>query len=274
MKTRLLMLLPAALLLNGCPRDDEELTLSEASQAVEESTLDTQAEAIAGSTVDIATNFTIGQGVEAALGELRAYVESQLPCAKVALSPGKLEVEYGAVPGKSCTYKGQTYSGKHSVEVKRNDDEVLVHHVWTGLSNQRFSVTGTADVTWSRADQSRHVVYDGTWTRLSDGRKGEGAGDVTMRALGGNLADGISIDGDRSWTGQRGRWTLDINRVDARWADPVPQAGSYVITNPENKRLTLSFARVDGDTIRVDVTGARRDYHFNVTATGEVGETD
>src|SRR5918996_4308993 len=128
MKTRLMMLLPAALLLNGCPRDDEELTLAEASQAVEESTLDSQAEAITGSTVEISTNFTIGEGVEAAVDELRAYVESQLPCAKVTLTQGKIEVEYGANPGKSCTYKGQTYSGKHSVEVERNDDGVLVHH--------------------------------------------------------------------------------------------------------------------------------------------------
>jgi hypothetical protein len=269
MKTRLMMLLPAALLLNACPKNDE-LTLAEASQAVEESTLDSQAEAITGSTVEISTNFTIGQGVEAALGELRAYVESQLPCARVTLAERTIEVEYGANPGKSCTYKGQTYSGKHSVEIERNDDKVLVHHVWTNLSNRRFAVTGRADVTWSKSDESRHVVYDATWTRLSDQRQGQGSGDVTMRALSGGVGEGISIDGDRSWTGQKGEWTLDINQVEARWADPVPQAGSYVITNPAGKRLTLTFERVDADTIRVDVDGARRDYQFNVNATGEV----
>ncbi len=277
MKTRLmslLTLLPAALLLNGCPRDDEELTLAEASQAVEESTLDSQAEAITGSAVEISTNFTIGGGVEAAVGELRAYVESQLPCAKIALAPGKLEIEYGANAGKACTYKGQTYSGKHTIEVERNDGEVLVHHAWAALGNQRFSVTGRADVTWSRADQSRHVVYDATWTRLSDGRQGAGSGDVTMRALGGGLGEGVSIDGDRSWAGQRGAWTLDINQVEARWVDPVPQAGSYVLTNPAGKRLTLAFERVDGDTIRVSVDGARRDYRFNVNSVGDIAEAD
>jgi hypothetical protein len=272
MKTRLLMLLPAALLLNACPKNDE-LTLAEASQAVEESTLDSQAEALTGSVVEISTNFTIGQGVEAALDELRAYYASQLPCAKITATAGKFEVEYGANPGKNCTYKGQTYSGKHSVAVERNDDEVLVHHVWTNLSNQRFSVTGTADVTWSKSDASRHVVHNATWTRLSDGRQGQGAGDVTMRALSGGLAEGITIDGDRSWTGQRGEWTLDINQVEARWADPVPQAGSYVITNPAGKKLTLTFERVDGDTIRVDVDGARNDFHFNVNSAGDVNES-
>lgn len=273
MKTRSMLLLPAALLLNGCPRD-QELTLAEASLAVEESTLDSQAEALSGSVVEIATNFTIGQGVEAAAEELRAYVASQLPCATIAVERGRLAIEYGAKPGQACTYKGQTYSGKHTVEIERNDGEVVVHHTWSELSNQRFSVTGRADVTWGAADRSRHATYDATWTRLSDGRTGRGSGDVTQRELEGGLRDGIQIDGDRSWSGQKGTWTLDINQVEARWADPVPQAGSYVVTNPEGKRLTLSFERVDGDTIRVNVDGARRDFHFNVVSTGEVSEAD
>jgi hypothetical protein len=274
MKTRSLMLLPVAFLLTACPRNDEALTLAEAGEAVEESTLDSQAGALTGSTVELSTNFTLGGGVEAALGELRSYVESQLPCAKVTLGAGKAEIEYGANPGKSCSYKGQTYAGTHSVEIERNDDEVRVRHAWTELANQRFSVTGTADVTWSRADQSRHVVYDTTWTRRSDGRQGRGAGDVTQRALEGGAREGISIDGDRSWSGERGAWTLDINQVEARWADPVPQAGSYVVTGPAGKRLVLSFARVDGDTLRVSVDGTRRDFAFNVDATGDVSEAD
>jgi hypothetical protein len=274
MKTHLMLLVPAALLLNACPRNDEELTLAEASQAVEESTLDSQAEALTGSVVEISTNFTIGRGVEAAAEELRAYVASQLPCAEIRVAQGKLDIEYGARPGQACSYQGQTYAGRHSVAIERNDGEVRVRHVWEGLRNQRFSVTGSADVIWSQADQSRHVVYDATWTRLSDGREGRGSGDVIQRALGGGLKEGVTIDGDRSWTGPRGAWTLDINQVEARWVDPLPQAGSYVLTNPQGKRLTLSFERVDADSIRVNVEGTRRDFHFDVSVAGEINEAD
>jgi hypothetical protein len=270
MKIRFSMLAPAALLFAACHRDD--LTAAEAKQAVEESTVASQAGALTGSSVEVSTNFTIGGGVEAAAEELRAYFASQLPCAKLTVERGSLAIEYGAEPGRACTYEGQTYAGRHTITVERNDGEALVHHAWEGLSNGRVSVTGTADVTWSGADRSRHSVYDVTWTRLSDGRTGRGTGDVTMRALGGAGREGVTIDGERRWEGERGAWALDIEGVEARWADPVPQAGSYVLTGPEGKRLTLSFERVDGDTIRVNVDGTRRDFHFDVTATGEVGD--
>ena len=53
--------------------------------------------------------------------------------------------------------------------------------------------------------------------------------------------------------------------VEMRWADPVPQAGSYTLETPAGKTLSLGFSRVDADTISVTVTGPRgRSFSFNV----------
>jgi hypothetical protein len=72
----------------------------------------------------------------------------------------------------------------------------------------------------------------------------------------------------RSWTGPAGRWDLAIDGVELRWVDPVPQAGSYTLATPFEKSMTLSFDRVDEDTIRVTVESGARSFEFNVTSRG------
>lgn len=127
-----------------------------------------------------------------------------------------------------------------------------MEHTWDSLKNQRVSVSGSATVTWNLKDPSRHVVHDLTWTRLSDGRTGEGSGDTVQKPLPDGLKEGISVNGDRQWKGQKGQWDLSIDRDAMRWADPVPQAGSYELTAPNGKTATLSFKRIDADTIEAD----------------------
>ncbi|MCC6217088.1 MAG: hypothetical protein IT376_19675 [Polyangiaceae bacterium] len=255
--------------LAGCPpKDEERLTYGEALAALEESSLDAQASGVTSSAIEISTHFTIGQAVEAAADELRAYVASQLPCAEITLSKATLQVEYGARPG-NCVYEGQTLTGTTTVTIGRNDDgEVVVEHTWTKLSNGRFEVTGDATVTWSAADRTRRVAHRAEWTRLSDGRTGTGSGDRTQSTLAGGLVEGLRVDGSRSWTGRSGRWDLSIEGVEVRWIDPVPQAGRYVLVTPEDKALALAFDRRDANTITVTVSGARREFRFDVTALG------
>jgi len=273
MKARALLIAALPLALTGCPKEREEpLTQAEAQQALEESSISAEAEVLTSGTIEISTNFTIGQAVEAAAEELQAFIESQLPCAEITLSPGSLVVEYGALPGE-CTYHGQTYSGTHTITVQRNEEaEVVVNHEWDELSNQRLSVTGEATVTWSLADQTRHVVHELTWTRLSDGRTGTGAGDRTQRALSGGILEGIQVDGTRTWDGQAGHWDLAIDGVQMRWVDPVPQAGSYTLATPFDKSLGLAFERQDADTIEVTVTSGARHFSFLVSQAGDVNE--
>ena len=110
------MMLVVLVFVTGC----RGLTLEEARTAVEEITLTSQASALTSNSVEIGTNFTIGDAVQQAAEDLRAFIESQLPCASVTLVDATLTIEYGALEG-SCTYNGHTFSGTHSVTVERNE---------------------------------------------------------------------------------------------------------------------------------------------------------
>jgi hypothetical protein len=57
-----------------------------------------------------------------------------------------------------------------------------------------------------------------------------------------------------------------------RWTDPVPQAGSYTLTTPFEKSVSMSFGRVDDDTIRVTVAGPKREFSFTVSKLGAIKE--
>lgn len=241
-----------------------ELTREEAADALEEAQVSSQAEALTSSSVEISTNFTIGGAVEAAAAELRTFVETQLPCAQVTLTGATLSIEYGARPG-SCTYRGQTYHGTHTIAVMRNEmSDVVVNHTWTAFQNDQVSVTGSATVTWSFANRTRHVVHELTWTRLSDGRMGTGRGDRTQQPLTGGLIEGFSVDGTRSWDGASGHWALDIDSVEMRWIDPVPQSGTYTLDTPYGAAISMSFLRVSPTGIQVTIDNGRRTYQFTV----------
>jgi hypothetical protein len=257
--------LGAAALAFGC---EAALTRGEAAEALEEAAIGSEAMSLVGGSVEIYTDFTIGGAVEAAAEELRTFVETQLPCAEVTVSGATLAIEYGARPG-TCTYRGQTYAGTHSVTIMRNQmDDVVVTHTWDALRNERVSVTGSAMVTWSFADRTRHVAHELTWTRLSDGRTGVGSGDRTQAALEGGIVEGFRESGERTWEGESGTWTLTIDDVQMRWVDPCPQAGRYVLDTPFEKQATLAFDRVDEDTIHVEISSGARSYGFDVSRLG------
>lgn len=257
--------------LAGCPKDkaDGPMTQGEAAEALEESTLSSQAAALTTSSIEVGTTFTIGKAVKDAAAELRTFIETQLPCAEITLADATLTVEYGKKAG-NCTYKGHTFTGTHAIKVAKNDDAIEVDHEWKDLSNGVVKVTGTAQVTWDVGDQTRHVVHDLTWTRLRDGRTGRGTGDRTQRPLAGGLAEGIQVDGDRSWTGSAGRWDLAIEGVQMRWQDPVPQAGTYRLASPKGRSLALSFTRIDEDSIQVSLSSGDKEFKFVVNALGDV----
>jgi hypothetical protein len=240
------------------------LTREEASTALDEAGLSAEATSLMGGSVEISTSFTIGGAVETAAGEIRSFVETQLPCAEVTLSGATLTIEYGALPG-TCTFRGQTYAGTHEIRVMSNEmDDVVVAHTWTDLRNDRISVSGTAMVTWSFADQTRHVSHSLTWTRLADGRIGTGTGERLQTPLERGLFTGFRESGERTWTGESGVWTLDIEDVEMRWVDPCPQAGVYTLDTPFRSTITVSFMRASSTSIHVVLTSGARSYDFSV----------
>jgi hypothetical protein len=229
-----------------------------------------QAEGLTSAGVDIATNFTIGQAVQDGAAELKTFIGTQLPCAEITLADATLTVVYGANTG-NCSYRGHTFSGSHSISIERNEAaQVQVHHEWTDFSNGVVSLDGTADVTWNLTDKTRRVQHESHWTNLKSGRIGSGSGDRVQSVLSGGLAEGIQVDGSRSWDGERGHWDLAIDSVQMRWTDPVPQAGSYTLKTPFDKSVSMAFERVDDDTIKVTVTGPKREFSFNVSKVGDI----
>jgi hypothetical protein len=221
---------------------------------------------VVNGTIEISTNFTIGQAVEAAAEELRDFITTQLPCAEITLIDATLTVEYGAKEG-NCTYRGHSYSGTHTMTVARNDEgDVEVEHEWVDLSNGAISVSGTASATWSWLDESRHVSHELTWTRLRDGRTGTGSGERTYTLLDGGLLDGVMVDGWGAWEGRSGEWDLSIDQVELRWIDPVPQSGTFNLSTPFGKDVTMTFERLDQDTIEVVVGSGSQEFTIEVTS--------
>jgi hypothetical protein len=255
----------------GCQQ--EGMTLAESRDALTEASVSSQAGDLAAASIDITTSFTIGQGVAAAASELKTFIESQLPCADIQLSNATLSITYGAKPGM-CFYRGHQFSGKTQVTVTKDDmGDVIVDHVWTDFSNGLVKVSGTAHVTWSLPNASRRVQHELTWTRITDNRTGKGSGDRTQTALPEGIAVGMQVDGSRAWDGASGHWDLSIQGVQMRWADPVPQAGRYTLVSPTKKSASMSFSRIDADTIQVTVTSGRSTFKFNVhRAIGEISD--
>lgn len=246
------------------------LTQEEAESALEEVKVSSQAQALTSESIELATHFTLGDAARDAGQKLHDFIRQQLPCALVEFDANasersaRLSIEYGKLPG-SCTYRGQTLSGKHSVEIVRSEpDFVVVDHTWQGLSNGKVSVEGAATVEWNLDDPSRHVVHDMTWTRLKDGQTAVATGDRVQRPLAGGLLEGFSVAGAHQWEGPRGQWDLAIDQVEMRWVDPVPQAGSYTLDTPFNKRVNVSFERLEPSLIKVNIQGPKRSFDFNV----------
>jgi len=241
------------------------MTAEEASASLDEASVSGSAASLTATSIDLTTNFTIGMAVENAAQQIHDYVASQLPCARVTLAGASLTIEYGALPG-TCTFHGRTFHGTHQIQVMANDmSQVIVQHTWTGLTDGVVTVSGTATVTWSFADPSRRVMHDLSWTRLSDGKTGEGTGDVTQTPLAAGILAGFGESGTRTWHGTSGTWTLESMDVQWRWVDAVPQSGEYVLTTPFGKTASLSFSRVDATTIHVTLTSGTKSFELNVT---------
>lgn len=255
-----------ALAVTACKKqDDEPLTQAEAKEALEAVQLSTEAHALTQNVVTVTTGFTLGDAAERAAENMRDFVKSQIPCAETALSEDKiLSIDFG-VRGESCSWRGKTYTGRVEAHVDRIEQGVIeVTHSWIDLSDGQITVNGGAAVTWdlngSVTDISRRVVHASEWA--SDRGNGSATGDRTQRLLDGG---GVGIDGERTWTGAAGNeWQLDIDGIEMRAEDPVPQAGTYTLITPKDKTLSLGFARVDDETITVTIGNGRNSFDFNV----------
>jgi hypothetical protein len=252
-------------------------SVENAELALEEAALTSQLDAMIAEVADRNSRFDIGQGFENAAEQLKLQLNQELPCASVTRQANMLTIVYDAqqVPwdaalSASCMSHGRMLAGQHTVRVMRNaDNEVGVHHEFIDFRDTRLSLTGSADVTWSRTSPSRRVLHVLSFRVLSGdstGVTGESNGDSTQQTL----DEGVRINGLRDWRSSRGVYELDMQAIEQRFADSVPQFGAYALTLPTDDALTLAFGRIDTDTIRVTVQGAQQDLSFVVRPDGSI----
>lgn len=272
MTSRFTFALAAALLAPAC-FDTSALSNVEVREALDEVVAEGQAQSLENEVIEITTDFTIGGAIEDIAAHVRDLVASQIDCSTVVVAGNTVEIDLGGL-NDGCEYNGHTFAGKIALTFAYEGDgtKVSVDHTYTDLTNGTVTLNGTKRVEWD--DQSRHVVHDYEWTR--DGKSAHATGDRTQTLLdpAAGLMGGIEINGDRTWTGEKGTWELAIEGVEVRWIDPVPQAGSYTLTTPKDKQVVMSFERLDEDTIEVRVVGGRRDRIFHVTGNSVTDEGD
>ena len=256
------------LLLAGCSRT---LTLDEAREALAAYVANARADAMVTGVVELSTGFTIGDAVQDAAENLRGFVQSQVPCSTVTRDGATVTMDFGTLDD-ACTWNGATWAGVAEVTVTVGPDgsEVVLEHAWTGLTNGTETLDGEAEVTWDLSEGTRTIVHTATWTDGTATVTGEGARVQSLVDPELGLEGGILVEGSRSWTVDDALWTLDIDRIEARLQDPVPQAGALRLTTPAEKVATLLFERQDADTIRVTLEGARRPYAVDITGVSVV----
>lgn len=251
--------------LSGCFRP--RLTLEEVQAAIDAVVVMGQARQAVDDVVEISTSFTIGDGVEAYVEQVRLFLESQAPCTTVEASPGELVVDFGGL-ADACSYRGRTYGGQVVYSFEVQGDDVIVTHDYRAFTNGDVTLDGAAEVTWG--GQARRVETD--FTIVGDRATIDTQADRTMvwidESLG--LAGGIRIDGTQDWQGPLGDWTMSIDGVEVRAQDPVPQSGRFELVTPRDVLATLSFSRLDDDTIEMVFEGPRNRRAYHVTSLGQV----
>ncbi|MCA9691863.1 MAG: hypothetical protein KC636_19840 [Myxococcales bacterium] len=248
---------------------DQVVTNAEMRAAVDELVADGQVLALENEVIELTTSFTIADGVEAVADEIRSWVESQLPCSTVTVEGAHLELDFGALDD-SCTYNGHTFAGVIALDLTVSTGQVVVDHTFTELTNGTVTLNGAKQVTWTR--ESRSITTDYNWATSE--RTVDATSDRVQTLLdpAAGVPGGIEINGKRHWTAESGAWDLQIDGVEIRWLDPIPQAGSYTLTIPSGKDLGLTFTRVDEDTIEARITGGRRDRIFLINSAGGVSD--
>ena len=271
MRTPATLLTAAAILaLNtGCLRDN--MTNREVLQALQETADSSRGERATTEPIEISTEFTIGDAVEAAAQQMADFWASQEPCTTVTAEAGLVTVDYGGLDD-DCEFEGSTYGGLATIAVDdTTEGQLQVTHTWDALTDGLTQVDGGAVVTWTgQGAVSRQVVTDHTWTDVESGDAVDVLGDHTWGFLNEDegLDAGLTLEGTRTWFSESGEWNIDMSGLEVRLQDPVAQAGSIVLTSPANKELTLVHERVDDTTIRITLTGARRDWVFDINQLG------
>jgi hypothetical protein len=253
---------------------DQSMSSDEALASVNESSSSAEAATLASASIDLTSRLDLGDAsIALALQSISDFVTTELPCAATSRAGDTLAIDYGANAG-SCVFDGLAFSGVQTITLASlTTSSVEMDHTWSNVSDGNVQIGGSAHVTWSSANV-RHVQSKLTWMRATDGLTGQGASDVTQTKLAGDFANGVIETGSRSWSNASGSWSLSISDAEQRWADPLPQAGSYLLFTANGKDASITFDRVPNPAAATNVIAATiksgsTSYVFDVSAGGD-----
>lgn len=254
-------------LLGACELDFLESQNAQA--ALDESIADSEGIALTAASIELGAVFTMGQSAQQSAEQLREMMSTQLGCGGLRLEQTTVSVEYA-----TCNFEPNVFAGTHSMRINSDEDDperIHVTHTWDHLSNGHIEINGSAEVTWSVNDPTRHVVDDYSWVRKNDGRHGTGGGDRYQGPLPGHsVFDGLQAEGNRTWDGSKGHWELAMGGIKIRWVDPVPYTGLWTLKTPSNRMVSFEFERIDAENIGVKVVSGELDLDLNVDKLGFV----
>lgn len=223
--------------------------------ALDEAVRSNRAEVLAAELIERSSDFTLGEAEENAASSIRAWYQAEVPCAATSVSGTTVEIDFGAV-ADGCTYDGHPWAGLLVVTVAQNDlDQARLTHSWEELSNGVVAVTGGGTVSWTSAGGARAVEHHVAWTDLATDEVVPANGERSQARLD-PLAGwdaGVVVDGLRDWSTEAGLWTFVSDGIELQGQDPVPQAGSGVLTTPGGEVYTFGFERLDAGTVEVTV---------------------
>jgi len=262
-------------LTTGCFGD--YLTAAEMRSAVNESVESGQVESVENGVIEITTDFQIGDAVEAVAEHIREVVAMCADTTVEVSDEVTILLDFGSAAAPCIFDERRRYSGQVELVISHGDGAVTVDHTYIDLSNGTYTLEGDKKVTWSGGEGGsvvREVDSGVDWDGPNGHVDHESQRTMTFEDFLGGWTQEIRIDGSRDWTRDDEDWNLDIDEVELRLVDPVPQSGAYTLTIPSGKEAGLSFERIDEDTIEVTVTGGRRDHVFRVTSLGGVSDED
>ncbi|MEE2779098.1 MAG: hypothetical protein VYE15_01140 [Myxococcota bacterium] len=255
MRHLLIILSLVSLVGSGC--EEGVLTRDEARSALNETSLSTQ---VYGLATLVASSLQSQQASteEELASDLRSWWAQQLDCGTVAGEGTGVSVVFDE---QGCDWLQRTWTGEIALEVTGTSaQQHQLSGTFTQVSTGILAVSGSVSVTWSREANTGTIVHSLTWSDGTNGRVSEGECVLTLEEDGGV----VTLNGERSWDGDTGPWTLTLEGTAVRGADPVPETGRYKVESPVAGPLDLDFQRGGEDTLSVSVTGMGQAYSFTV----------
>lgn len=258
----------------GCLR--EGMSAAEMRAAVVEIVENGQVQQLENGIVEITTDFTIGDAVEAVRDHIAEVLAACGQTTVTVMDDVSIRIDFGPA-SDPCVHDGKSYSGVVDLVITRDGDTVTVEHTYQDASNGTYTLHGDKTVTWSSGGGTavvRTIDSNVGWTGPNGPVDHTSQRTMTFSDFLGGPEAPIVVDGNHHWTRDGEAWDLDMNEVEFRLVDPVPQDGSYVLTVPSGKEGTLSFERIDEDTIAVHFATGLRERTFHVTKSGQVDDAE